>query len=306
MVRYQENYTYPFGSLRDFSKGEEIKAVLAKREIQVSLTQDNGTNEYHLACEKEQDVEESTIVFLQVMGLYKKQYVPDPAYEKMKTIPLMPITLFCILISVIIYLSGHLFERENILQYVRISNDMSSFLPEILAGEIFRLVSPIFIHFNFMHILFNLMWLKDLGKIIEKYLGSSRFTILVLSLGITSNLLQYIFRGPHFGGMSGVVYGLLGYLWMHKKFNDQSELISLPKRDIYMMVGWFVLCMTGVFGPIANLAHGMGLTLGMLIGLWPFSCVKKLKWSGIAVLTLAITMLIELIKINGSLFFDTL
>jgi GlpG protein len=302
MIRYQEKYTYPIGDLRDYSKGEEIKEVLSKRKIEVSLTQDTETNEYHLACNNEDHLEESRIVYLQVMGLYSEPYRPDPAYQQMKAIPLMPVSMFCILFSVLIFLSFYILERENVLQLLRITNDKTLLLPEVLGGEVYRLLTPIFIHFNFMHILFNLMWLKDLGKTIEKYLGSSRFIILILVLGISSNLLQYIYRGPHFGGMSGVLYGLLGFLWMHKICNPKSQLVSLPKRDIYMMVGWFVLCMTGLLGPIANLAHGMGLTLGMLIGLWPFSSIKKLKWSGIAIIALAITMAIELIKINGILF----
>jgi GlpG protein len=302
MNRYEENYTYPIGSLRDLARANEIITILKNRSISVNLTQNPEHTEYHLFCEQEADLEEARIVFLQVMGLYKKSYEPDPNYELMRKLPMTPVSLFCILFSAIIYGSTFIFEQQQVFQHLMISNDLENYLSEVRAGEFYRLVTPIFLHFNFMHILFNLLWLKDLGKIVEKQLGLMSYIFLILALGISSNLLQYSFRGPYFGGMSGVVYGLLGYLWMYKKFNEESEIIGLPKRDIYLMVGWFLLCMTGLMGPIANLAHGMGLSLGMIFGLWPFKNSKKWKWCGIAVLALAITIAVELIKSKGAVY----
>ena len=306
MIMYEENYTYPVGSLRDLAKANEIINVLKKRSILVNYSQDLETNEYHLFCEKESNLEESRIVFLQTMGLYKKSYEPDPSYVLIKSLPMTQVTLFCILFSILIYIASEFYSREQVFQYLTIANDMSKFLFEVKSGEIYRLLTPIFLHFNFMHILFNLMWLKDLGKIIEKHLGATRFILMIIALGISSNMVQYLIRGPNFGGMSGVVYGLLGYLWIFKKFNEDSDLIGLPKRDIYMMVGWFVLCMTGILGPIANLAHGMGLTLGMIFGSWPLKGVVKWKWFFIAIIALAITIVAELVKVKGIMYFTLL
>jgi GlpG protein len=138
-------------------------------------------------------------------------------------------------------------------------------LPEVRRGEIWRLFTPMFLHFNVLHILFNMLWLRDLGSMIEARKGSWFFLLLTLVLAGTSNVGQYLWDGPHFGGMSGVVYGLLGYIWMQGKFNPASKL-SLEPQTVTLMIVWFFLCMTGLVGNIANMAHGVGLAVGVAWG----------------------------------------
>jgi GlpG protein len=122
-----------------------------------------------------------------------------------------------------------------------------------------------FLHFNILHLLFNMLWLRDLGSMIEARKGSWMFLLLVLVLAGTSNVGQYLLSGPMFGGMSGVVYGLLGYIWMQSKFNPASGL-SLQPQTVTMMILWFVLCLTGMVGHIANTVHAVGLAGGIAWG----------------------------------------
>ena len=110
-----------------------------------------------------------------------------------------------------------------------------------------------------------MMWLKDLGALIEFRKGTPFFIFLFFATSITSNVGQFLMSGPSFGGMSGVVYGLLGYAWLKGKFDPASRM-ALNQSVVVMMIGWFFLCMTGLLGPIANTAHGVGLLAGMLIG----------------------------------------
>lgn len=138
-------------------------------------------------------------------------------------------------------------------------------LPEVLHGQVWRLITPIFLHSGLLHILFNMIWLKDLGTILERKLGSVHFLILVQAFAILSNLGQYWMSGPNFGGMSGVVYGLLGYIWIRGRVDPYCGL-SLNQSVVTMMIFWFFLCMTGWMGPIANWAHGVGLAAGMIWG----------------------------------------
>jgi GlpG protein len=65
--------------------------------------------------------------------------------------------------------------------------------------------------------------------------------------------------------MSGVVYGLLGYIWMQGKFNRASNL-SLQKQTVTLMIVWFFVCLSGLMGPIANTAHAVGAGLGIAWG----------------------------------------
>ena len=140
-------------------------------------------------------------------------------------------------------------------------------LPEIRHGEIWRLFTPIFIHFSVMHIFFNMLWLRDLGSMIESRQSLLQLAILVLVISACSNAAQFYVGhgGPSFGGMSGVVYGLLGYVWIRGKFDPASGLF-LHSYTVTMMIIWFFACLSGILGPIANTAHAAGLVIGMAWG----------------------------------------
>jgi GlpG protein len=154
-------------------------------------------------------------------------------------------------------------------------------LAQIEQGQVWRLVTPIFIHFGFLHLLFNMVMLFDLGGAIEARRGSLRLLVLVLVLAILSNVAQYYYghitldgwrprleRSPLFGGMSGVLYGLFGYIWMKSRFEPDLGLMMHP-QTVAFLLAWFFLCMTGLVGPIANVAHAAGLVGGILIGYAP-------------------------------------
>jgi GlpG protein len=140
-------------------------------------------------------------------------------------------------------------------------------LPEIMHGEFWRLLTPVFVHFTPLHLLFNMLWLLDLGSMIEARQGTGRLGLLVVLFGIASNLAQYWWGGvgPNFNGMSGVVYGLLGYIWMKGKFDPASGLYLHP-HTVAMMLIWFFLCLTPLVPGIANMAHAAGLALGIACG----------------------------------------
>jgi GlpG protein len=110
-----------------------------------------------------------------------------------------------------------------------------------------------------------MLWLKDLGTMIEVRQGSLFLGLQVLVIGVISNLAQYFWSGPNFVGMSGVVYGLLGYIWIRGRFDPASGL-SLNQGVVTMMIFWFFLCLTGVVGNVANATHAAGLISGMAWG----------------------------------------
>ena len=138
-------------------------------------------------------------------------------------------------------------------------------LPEIRQGEVWRLVTPMFIHFSIIHILFNMLWLKDLGSLIESRQSSWLLAVMVLAIAAVSDLAQYFYSGPIFGGMSGVVYGLFGYVWIRGKLDPGSGLV-MDRRNATMMLIWLAFCFTGLVGPIANGAHVAGLLVGVAWG----------------------------------------
>lgn len=166
---------------------------------------------------------------------------------------------------------------------LRSTEDAIVWFPQspIAQVEIWRLVTPIFLHFGIFHLLFNMFMLNDLGGEVERRRGPLRYLLLVLVLAVASNLVQFYFghpvaegpkirwvHSPVFGGMSGVIYGLFGYVWMKSRFQPEGGFRLHPQAVIYL-IGWFFLCMTGWVGPIANGAHAGGLIAGMLIGYVP-------------------------------------
>jgi len=187
------------------------------------------------------------------------------ALQKFSRLPQLTIGLIAISIAVTFVTDFGQSNSSAIFMITRIANP-NYFLYEVTQGEVWRLVSPIFVHLSVIHIIFNMLWLWDLGGTIETLKGRLNLVGQILVYAVAGNLAQYYFAGPFFGGMSGVVYGLLGYLWMQGKFNPRFGA-TLPNAIVYMMLIWYVVCWTGILGPIANMAHTGGLVTGLVWGL---------------------------------------
>ncbi|MFZ6750679.1 rhomboid family intramembrane serine protease [Undibacterium sp. Ren11W] len=174
------------------------------------------------------------------------------------------VSIVLIVLCGIVALLSRLGEARGVLVPLFIANPGSEGLSDILHGQVWRLVTPMFIHFGIMHFVFNMMWVWDLGKLIQAKKGAGFYVVFVLVVASMSNLAQYLFaHSPYFGGMSGVVYGLFGYIWIRGRY-DAKFSADLPKTTVNMMLIWFLLCWTGLLGPIANWAHTVGLLVGAL------------------------------------------
>jgi len=188
----------------------------------------------------------------------KNQIFPD--LDRMGTV-----TIALITISILVAIISKLGANPSNIRYLFISEYFAGFLHEVFHGQIWRLVTPIFIHFGILHILFNMLWLRDLGSMIEKRQSPYTLAVLVIGIACVSNIGQYMMSGPLFGGMSGVVYGLLGYIWIRGKYDPASGLFVHP-QTVTMMIVWFFICLVGLIGHVANTAHGVGLAVGIAWG----------------------------------------
>ena len=139
-------------------------------------------------------------------------------------------------------------------------------LVDVKKGQLWRLATPMFLHFGVIHIAFNMMWLWQFGVVLETRFRSLRFLALVLAVAVLSNLAQGFFGGTNFGGMSGVNYGLFGFLLLRSKLHPSPEFVMNP-RVVALMLIWLVVCFTGSFGPVANAAHLVGFISGGAIGM---------------------------------------
>lgn len=148
-----------------------------------------------------------------------------------------------------------------------------SYLNDTLhSGQWWRLLTPMLIHFGILHLAMNTLWYWELGRRIETRQGPLMLLLLTLLFSLAANFAQYLHAGPSlFGGLSGVLYGLLGHCWIFQRLAP-SPAYRLPPGVLVMMLAWLLICMTGIFellqfGAIANAAHVGGLLAGCLTGL---------------------------------------
>lgn len=137
---------------------------------------------------------------------------------------------------------------------------------EIKQGQLWRTVTPIFLHFSFTHLLFDMFALFILGGMIEERRSTWRLGAMALAIAVVSNVAEYVYSGnPVFGGMSGVVYGLFGYIWMKMQFDPRSGF-HLDTMTVVIVIALLFMGMAGVIPHMANTAHVSGLLLGMAMG----------------------------------------
>ena len=195
-----------------------------------------------------------------------------------------PVVLITSMLTVSIYLIA---ETSNIpmswlsFQDTRIDGRgflyMDASIDAIIGGQWWRLLTPIFLHFSLLHLVFNGLWLIEFGRRIELLQSHTRLLIIIATSGVISNLCQYLYEPSIlFGGLSGVIYGLLGYSWLWGYWESRAQ--SVPQRGIAPPPGiapfllfWLLLCMTGVLSlvdiQVANAAHVGGLLSGLLAAL---------------------------------------
>ena len=130
-----------------------------------------------------------------------------------------------------------------------------------------RIVGPNFLHFSFLHIAFNLVWWWMLGRQLELSFGTVSLVGFFVVASIFSNIAQLLVSGPNFGGMSGIVYALVGFVWWIGFLRPHWH-INLPNNIIYFLLAWLVI---GYFDVLwvnmANEAHTFGLISGCLMAL---------------------------------------
>ncbi|MFN0065099.1 MAG: rhomboid family intramembrane serine protease [Chlamydiales bacterium] len=150
---------------------------------------------------------------------------------------------------------------------------------DIRQGEVWRTFTPALLHFDFLHIFFNILWFIILGNQIEHRLGSFRYLGLILVLGIFSNTGQYLMSGPFFMGLSGIVCGMASFIWARQQIAPWEGYLLHRFTLIFLgifVIGMFFLQLAfffmQIFGSfevsigIANTAHLVGAGVGYSMG----------------------------------------
>ncbi|MCT4703438.1 rhomboid family intramembrane serine protease GlpG [Enterobacteriaceae bacterium H20N1] len=172
-----------------------------------------------------------------------------------------PFTLAIIAACVLVYLAMQVLGDRNVMVWLAWP------YADSLHYEFWRYFSHALMHFSLLHITFNLLWWWYLGGPLEKRLGSGKLITLTIISALLSGYVQAKFSGPLFGGLSGTVYALMGYVWLRGERDPESG-IYMQRGLMAFAVLWIVVGYFDILGmSIANAAHVTGLLVGLTMAL---------------------------------------
>jgi membrane associated rhomboid family serine protease len=153
--------------------------------------------------------------------------------------------------------------------------------------EPWRLLTSTLPHLGVLHLVFNVYWTWVFGSALEQRYGHFRLFLAMLLFAAVPLAAEWAFL--HVGcGLSGVGYGLFGWAWMTARRDPRFRDV-VDDNTVKLFIGWGILCVittvTGVF-PVANIAHGVGLLLGVLLGL----AASQPAWWGVLVAVSALSL----------------
>ncbi|MEX1031776.1 MAG: rhomboid family intramembrane serine protease [Cellvibrionaceae bacterium] len=187
----------------------------------------------------------------------------------------LPVTCALLLLSLIGYLviiADYQLQLRHWFTIVDISRYSTADLATIDFSEPWRLWTPMFLHFDLIHIAFNGLFIWLFGARLERVMGSWHLILFVVIAGVTANLGQLGWQSnPHFGGMSGVNFGFIGYIWLRQMFAPHPMLVFpkalIPMLLVMLLLGTFGVVDIFIQGRVANAAHITGLMVGVTWGL---------------------------------------
>ncbi|MBS4202301.1 rhomboid family intramembrane serine protease [Bacillus sp. FJAT-49732] len=175
---------------------------------------------------------------------------------------LYPVVSTLIAIHILIFLMMHIpiFPHNWILELLAGVNLY------IQQGEYWRLITPIFVHVAFAHLLFNSFSLVLFGPALEKALGKFMFIIVYVASGIGANIATLYIHPPYYThiGASGAIFGLFGVYLAVLVF--KKDAMPLQGRQVILPIAIISVVMTFFQSGVNITGHIFGLISGFLIG----------------------------------------
>ena len=179
----------------------------------------------------------------------------------------------------------------------------------IIAGQFWRLITPVFLHGSIMHLALNMYALFAFGPNLERHYGHGRFAALYLLSGFTGNVFSFIVSPAYSLGSSTAIFGLLGaegvFLYQNRRLFPGMAQRALTQLVMVAVINLVI----GMRPGIDNAGHIGGLIGGTLFawfggpvlrvepGLGGYSLVDSresrqavLAWLGVAILFASLTV----------------
>jgi rhomboid protease GluP len=175
---------------------------------------------------------------------------------------LYPIVSIIITLHLLLFLIGYI----PFLPKAWIYETFSGVNLYVAQGEYWRLLSPIFLHSGFTHLLFNSISLVLFGPALERIAGKGRFLTIYLVSGIGANIATYLIQPLTYvhAGSSGAIFGLFGYYLAIITF--RKSMLSRENAQLVKTIAILSIIMTFLQPNINVTAHIFGLIAGYLIG----------------------------------------
>ncbi len=261
---------------------DEDKLDLAKKEYQQFIASPDDAKYHHAIDQAKSIIKEKKQKSIDYQKNTSYSIPRSRVRPNMFSGSLPPLTLTLIIVCVVLGIASDFTDAANetsvyiVNQLAFVNHDLYKGTGDpaasIKQGEFWRVLTPAFLHGSPFHLLFNMLALASLGRLIERLEGIGRFAVIVLLVAMSSHLFQGLMPGkwfgsPEFVGISGVVFGLLGYV--ATKTNLRPDLgIYLPAQ-IYLMTALILVLGFTIKSKgfaLANLAHVGGLVAGIVIG----------------------------------------
>ncbi|MCL2016741.1 MAG: rhomboid family intramembrane serine protease [Defluviitaleaceae bacterium] len=153
---------------------------------------------------------------------------------------------------------------------VLVAAQFGAIIPHLILedGQFYRLFTAMFVHFGWVHLVFNLAGLLIFGIRVERYFGKLQFLLIYLLAGLTSSVASLFLTQGFSAGASGAVYGLVGAVFIYTRLTKSNmDIINSRIVLVYIVLGLamgFFIPNTDYFGHIGGLAAGILLGFAVL------------------------------------------
>ena len=145
----------------------------------------------------------------------------------------------------------------------------------ILSGQVWRLITPVFLHASPLHLLANMYALYILGRSNETVNGHLRFSLLYLISAFGGNVLSFVFGNYPSLGASTATFGLLAaeavFIWQNREFFPNRGTRNLTNIVVIMVLNLMIGLSAGTI--IDNWGHLGGLIAGLF-----FAFLAGTRW----------------------------
>ena len=241
-------------NIKDFTKQNNIKTAFPEISKKINKEIDKVDHLFSMTTDINDKTEKSNKVF-------------ENIFRPKRIIMTKIMMALCIVVFALTYILGK--GSEDPITLVMFG---ANYAPLVKSGQIWRLLTSMFLHAGFLHLAINMYALYMLGSQVENYIGKLKFTGIYLVSGIIGSLMSVLFTNNISVGASGAIFGLAGAL-LYFGFHFRLYLSNALKNQILPIV--IINLALGFLIPGIDVAAHIGGLIGGYLSTASFGIVDK-------------------------------